>query len=83
MQLRADELRGLSDQLVGYQMSLDNAKGSLKDLRSRMMESIQKKSQLNRQEKKHDTEMDDMYSKFEQVTSELKKRANYKNEVLE
>ncbi len=64
-------------------MALRNAKGYLKDLKSRTKSIKDNRDSIEVSFKKVSQEKNDMYSKFEEAINQLRTRADYKNEMLE
>ena len=64
-------------------MALRNAKGSLKDLKTKNETIITDREKLDKKFKDCEKQKDSMYSKFEQAIEQLRSRADFKNEKLE
>lgn len=65
------------------QMALRNAKGCLKDLKSKNDTIKKERDELDKKFRKIEQEKESMYKKFEQAIEQLRCRADYKNEKLE
>ena len=64
-------------------MSLRNAKGYLKDMKSRIKSLNDDRDLLNEKFKRVTQERNDMHAKFETAVMQLRQKANYKNYMLE
>jgi hypothetical protein len=64
-------------------MALRNAKGCLKDLKSKSDTVKKEREDLDKKFRKVEQEKEAMYKKFEQAIEQLRSRADYKNEKLE
>jgi len=64
-------------------MALNNARGYLKDIKAKVQGLKDNKEALVKRYDAVVREKDDMYMKFEGVISDLRKKANYKNHILE
>lgn len=64
-------------------MALNNARGYLKDIKAKVQGLQDNKANLVKRYDAMKREKDDMYNKFESVISDLRKKANYKNHILE
>jgi len=64
-------------------MALNNARGYLKDIKAKVNGLADNKDALNKKYIKMKEEKEDMYNKFENVIADLRKKANYKNHILE
>jgi chromosome segregation ATPase len=64
-------------------MALRNARGCLKDLKTKNENIKNEREGLDKQFKRVEQEKESMYKKFEQAIVQLRSRADYKNEKLE
>lgn len=64
-------------------MALRNAKGFRKDLMQKLNDIKKNREELDKDFREAMIQKEDMYKKFEQAISQLKSRANYKNNQLD
>ena len=65
------------------QMALKNARGFLKDIRSKTKKMKEERDDVDKKYSKIMNEKTEMYAKFEKIIGDLRKKADYKNQILE
>ena len=79
----ASELAKSVSTLDKDQMALRNARGYLKDIKTKTKNLKENRDALDDKFKTVTKEKNDMHAKFEAVIMQLKQKANYKNYMLE
>jgi len=65
------------------QIALKNARGFLKDIKQKIKGLKENRDALDKKFATVTQEKNEMYMKFETVINDLRKKANYKNHILE